>query len=397
MTNNDSKHRAALWALLLGNFIIGVGVLMPAGLINELTHAFALDPAHTAKLMSYGAAVLFFEAPLLAFLTNKLDRRTLLVGSLVLYAVGHIASAYATSFNALLVSRLVMIGGAAAFTPQAASAVALFMPVEQRVTSVAFIFLGWSAASAVGVPLAAAIGAFASWSTAYLLLGVLAALAAVYVHATVPAPLFAPRMSREAWAAVFLSGRILSILSVTMIFIAGQFTVYPFIAVALKEILGASSQTIPIWFFAYGVAGVVSSTISARLIGRLGASFTVNVHLLVVMCGLLLWLLATTLSNTVIPAIASLSLAALGLTVWGYGGSPTVSGQQARLIGANPAVASASVALNTSVLYAGQAMGTELGGVLLRHQYLRWSGAFGIALLVLALGVSWFIHRRHQS
>ena len=38
--------------------------------------------------------------------------------------------------------------------------------------------------------------------------------------------------------------------------------------------------------------------------------------------------------------------------------------QQVRLVGAAPRLASASVSLNTSVLYIGQAIGSAIGGVL---------------------------------
>ena len=92
----------ARWALLFGNFVIGTGVLAPAGLINEISSAFAVDIPRAGSLIGYGAAVLCVEAPLLAFLTNRVDRRGLLTAALVLYVVGHLLSAYATSFGVLL-------------------------------------------------------------------------------------------------------------------------------------------------------------------------------------------------------------------------------------------------------------------------------------------------------
>ena len=72
-----SPHRAALWALLLGNFVIGTGVMAPAALIHEIGLAFAIDPATVGTLIAYGGALLCIEAPLLSFATNRLDRRHL--------------------------------------------------------------------------------------------------------------------------------------------------------------------------------------------------------------------------------------------------------------------------------------------------------------------------------
>jgi DHA1 family inner membrane transport protein len=334
MTQSD---RTVYWptyaALLLGNFVVGVGVLMPAGLLNELSQAFAQDPATTGLLIAYGAAVLCIEAPLLAIFTNRIDRRTLLTGALVVYALGHCASAFAPNFATLLIARLIMIGGAAAFTPQAASAIGLLVPPERRATAVASIFLGWPMASAVGVPLA--------------------------------------------------SFMILWILCATMIFIAGQFTVYPYIAVELKQAFDATPATISLLFAVYGVAGVVGSLISAIVIGKFGAAKTVSIHLGVVLAGLVLWAASG----------AVLAVAIAGLIAWGYGGGPAISGQQARLIMANTEAASASVALNTSVLYAGQASGAYLGGVLLSNGHLQWSGVAGATLVLIALSVSLAVRR----
>ena len=57
----------------------------------------------------------------------------------------------------------------------------------------------------------------------------------------------------------------------------------------------------------------------------------------------------------------------------GMGFGATNSMQQVRLVGAAPAAASASVSLNTSVLYVGQAIGSAIG-VSRRWGPARWTG-----------------------
>jgi predicted MFS family arabinose efflux permease len=73
--------------------------------------------------------------------------------------------------------------------------------------------------------------------------------------------------------------------------------------------------------------------------------------------------------------------------------------QQARLVAAAPDLASASVALNTSVLYVGQAIGSGIGGLLFALEYFRLVG-FGAAFVALAcalLAVTWETAKRRQS
>jgi predicted MFS family arabinose efflux permease len=215
------------------------------------------------------------------------------------------------------------------------------------------------------------------------MMAVACSVAAIGVFLTLPPKLHAPRLSVAMWTNVLTSRKIGFILCVTMIFIAGQFTLYPYIAVHLKTRFDAAPKTISLLFAIYGIAGVVGSVISTKVIGRFGAARTVSMHLAIVFIGLLLW----SGSGSLLP------IAIAGLLLWGYGGGPTISGQQARLIGADPEAASASVALNTSVLYAGQASGAYIGGVLLSGNLTQWSGVVACTLLIVALLMSLMVRR----
>jgi MFS transporter, DHA1 family, inner membrane transport protein len=73
-----------------------------------------------------------------------------------------------------------------------------------------------------------------------------------------------------------------------------------------------------------------------------------------------------------------------GIFFWGFGFSAVNSLQQARLVAAAPDLASASVALNTSLLYVGQAIGSGIGGLLFAHEYFRFIGFVGVAFVAAA-------------
>jgi predicted MFS family arabinose efflux permease len=61
--------------------------------------------------------------------------------------------------------------------------------------------------------------------------------------------------------------------------------------------------------------------------------------------------------------------------------------QQVRLIGAAPALGTASVSLNTSALYIGQAIGSATGGILFARDLLHGAGYVSVAFIALALVV----------
>jgi predicted MFS family arabinose efflux permease len=83
----------------------------------------------------------------------------------------------------------------------------------------------------------------------------------------------------------------------------------------------------------------------------------------------------------------SFALMTAAVAVWGLGFASTNSMQQVRLVGAAPALGTASVSLNTSALYIGQAIGSAAGGVLFARDLLRGAGYVSVAFIALALVV----------
>lgn len=370
--------QAALWALFAGNFIIGTGILLPAGMLNDLSAGLGVSPATAGILMVAGGIVIGFGAPLFATLTSGLDRRLLLVGSLVYYALGHALSALAPEFWSLLVIRALMVISAGIFTPQAAASVGIMVPPEKRAGAVAFIFIGWSIASVLGMPAGSLIGAFLGWRLAFALMAVLALLAAALVWRTLPPGLHTVRLSLKAWRDVFFDPVLVIILLVTLASACGQFTVFSYMALLYKEMLGASPGLIALLLAGFGLAGVIGNSIAARFVHRLGIDRMILFAFLAMLIGMIAF---SVLAGILIGA-------AVSIAIWGLGTFSSNSLQQSRLIAHAPALASASVALNTSTIYLGQAIGAAVGARFVADRALMWLTPAGSAFAVAAVGLT---------
>lgn len=145
--------RFALTALMLGNFIIGIGVLAPAGMLHELSKGLAVSIRDAGFLITAGAVVLCFGSPVSAWLTSRFDRRRLLAATLFILAAGQFASALAPNYYTLLAARVFMLAAGALYTPQAAGTATLITSAERRAPAISYVFLGWSFATAAGLPL----------------------------------------------------------------------------------------------------------------------------------------------------------------------------------------------------------------------------------------------------
>ena len=258
-------------ALMLGNFVIGVGILAPAGMLDQLADGLGVSVADAGLLVTYGAVVLCFGSPLMAWATTRVDRRTLLAATLLIFAVGHAASALAPNYAVLLTIRLLMLVFAAIYTPQAASTVALIVPEKLRSGAIAFVFLGWSLAVAVGLPIVTAVAASLGWRATFALLGGFAVVSSALLAFSLPPGLTGARVSLATWTAVARNRLILLLLAITALQTAGPFIIFTYLGPLVKALASGGAGEIESFFAIFGITGFIGNLIATRLVVLIGA------------------------------------------------------------------------------------------------------------------------------
>lgn len=348
----DPKVKSSLWLLAFGNFLIGTSVLMPAAMLTDLSTSFKIDVGTSGHLLLVTGLVIGGGAPVLAALTSKLDRRMLLAGVLLLNAAGHLASAISQSFPELALARFVIAIAAAIFSPQAAAAVTLLVQPEKRDAAVAFVFVGWSAAMVVGVPVSGLISQGLGWHAAYAVVAGLSVLGALLLWSTLPQKLYVEAITISAWRSALKDPVILALLLVTFLSLTGQFAIFSYLSPLLASLFSAGAVDVAVAFAMAGATGVIGSFIASRLAFRFPAQILVIVALSLMAAG------AITLSLS--GGIFALGL--FSIAIWGLGSFSSTSLQQGRLANTAPQLASATISLNTSTVYLGQAAGVMVGG-----------------------------------
>ena len=371
-----------LWALLFGNFVIGTGVMVVPGTLNDLSSSLRVSVPAAGQLVTAGALVMCVGAPLLASVVSGWDRRRLLAASMLWYGLMHLCSAAMPGLTSLLLARMLTVLSPAVFTPQAAACVGLLVAASQRGKAITRVFLGWSVASVVGMPLGAWIGGTLGWRSAFGLVGLLGITGAVWIWRAMPDGIKPPALSRAAWRDTLRSPALMLCIGVTAMYSAGQFVLFSYFAPYYKASFDITPLELGLIFGCFGLFGFMGNLWVSNHIDRIGAARAVMISIGCMALSLAIWPLGT-----------SLPLAALVTIPWALGCFASNSAQQARLVSLAPALASASIALNTSAMYAGQALGAASGGWLIAHGQmgnLHWAGLCG---LMVAMLLSWVATR----
>jgi DHA1 family inner membrane transport protein len=167
---------------------------------------------------------------------------------------------------------------------------------------------------------------------------------------------------------------------------AAQFTLFSYMAPYMRQVLGSTPAQIAALFGVFGVVGLTASVVITRVIDRFGTARMVALLLMLMAVSFALW-----------PLAGHVAWLALAIVPWSIGCFAAQSVQHARLTSMAPALASASMALNSAAIYVGQAIGAVTGGAMLAlagFSLLSWAA---LVWIVLALALSQWAAARQRA
>ncbi|MFF9645336.1 MFS transporter [Kitasatospora aureofaciens] len=379
-------HRwAPVLAVGLVTFTLVSSEMMPVGLLPPMSHDLGVTDGCTGLSLTITgliAAALSLFAPALV---GRRDRRTVLVGFLLLLALANALCAAAPDFTVFAAGR-VLLGGALGVAWGLVPGLGPRLADGPRLAlAMTLIFSGVSIASVIGVPLGTYLAALVDWRAAFWMLAALGVVCAAVLAGTLP-PL--PAVGRVRAAGPFGALRhrgVATGIAVTALVVLGHFTGYTYVRPALEGAAGGghgaglTGGAVAGCLLVYGLAG----TLGNFTVGPLSGSRP-RAALLLALAGIALAALllprATGALVTVLPV----------LVLWGfsYGGVSVATQAWVRI--AAPAEAEATAACWACVFNACIALGSLVGGLVVDRAgtdpvLLTAAGTVTAGLLLTAL------------
>ena len=345
--------------LALGTFAVGTDAFIVSAFLPQMARDLAVPSAVAAYSVTAFALAYALLAPLVAPLTSAVDRRRLLVGSLVLLGISNMAAALSWSIGVLVITRVAAAACAAAYTPNAGAVAAALAGPQSRARALAVVIGGLTVATALGVPVGHVVSAAMSWRASLALVGALSFVSAIAVFALMPPLAVGIKFTLRERLAALKRPQVLLILPLTILGMAACYTPYAFTV----EILGAlqvPASALTFMLFAYGAGALLGNFLSGGGTDRVGpfAILAGAYGVMAASLGALAWFDSA-------PSAGSPILVALLVACWGASSWAQSPAQQHRLIASAPDEAPLVVALNSSCIYLGISIGTTIGGQLI--------------------------------
>jgi MFS transporter, DHA1 family, inner membrane transport protein len=371
------KANLVLATLFLGMFVLGSAELLVVGVLNLIAADLQISIPTAGTLVTAYALGLAIGGPLLTALTIRLNKRTVLVGALVLFILGNLVAVLTTSYGLFLAARVGAGAFQGLFIAAAFVAGTAVVPPERMGRAMSVVFSGVAVSAALGVPLGTLVGQALGWRGSFVAIVVLSVIALIAGLVLVPS---VPSTGGGAGdqARYAFAPRVLAVLVLNVLVFASLFAALTYIVPFLESVTGVSGPLISVFLLAYGVATAVGSFGGGRFADRNAAR-----TLVVATAGTAVSLLALYLVGT-IAVLVALVLVAWGL--FAFGMVPSLQYRVVSLAGSGGALAQS---LPASAANLGIAFGSLAGGAAIGAFTASSAVLTGLVIAVIAVVVAW--------
>lgn len=381
----------ALIALAISAFAIGTTEFVIVGLLPTVAIDLDITLTKAGTLISGYALALAIGTPILAAILSRVNRKKLLIGLMLIFTVGNAAALFVSSYEAVLMSRIVTAIAHGLFFAFATIVATSVVPTTKQGTAVSIMFTGLTVATVLGVPMGTYIGQHVGWRATF---GVVALLGIAGLLAIVR---YVPRMTEENVqqttvkdiVALLKNGPILLGLAMTVFGFGATFVLFTYLSPILTRISGYSDQAITWILLVYGVFVAIGNMIGGKLADR----HPVRSLRWVFLAQALVLLMQMLLLPSWIGSLVGIALLGLIAFMMSAGAQTHIVGLADRFV---PSAKGMASALNISGFNIGIALGSTLGSLVLANgEYLdtAWVGTL-MALIATILAV---ISSRQQT
>jgi MFS transporter, DHA1 family, inner membrane transport protein len=368
-----------LLSLVFAPFAFGTSAFVMLGLIKTMALDLSVSVPKIGYLQFVFAATCALAGPLLARFAGDIDRKKILIFVMLTLVLMNVFTALAQSFECMIYIRL--IGGFfAALTLPVATTIAVAMVEEdKRPAAIARVLSGYTLAFLIGIPLGSLIGDALGWRWAFWFAAAIAFIG--FVTITVLTPNTVRVVSQQSIRFnTALAGQNLRLIGLTLLVFLATFTTVAYIGPVITyttQIEGAGIGAIQV---ATGIGGLIGLPLGAFL-----ARYAIRFALFILLCTALLTQLLFSLGmfislSWVAPFFLMVIMAISSAAV--FAALPLIQSQLVNAAGSSVTIA---FALNSSMVYLGQGLGSLLGGVVIAYHDMAFIGIAGAVVAFCGL------------
>ncbi|WP_353980227.1 MFS transporter [Salinicola endophyticus] len=280
----------AVIALTLGVFSLVMAEFLPASLLTPMADSLAISEGQAGQAVTVTAVVALLSGLLVASVTQRLDRRHVLLAFSLLMIAANLTVAFAPGLAWLLLGRVLLGIALGGFWALSAATVMRLVSEHDVPRALSLLFAGVPIATISAAALGSYLGDLFGWRDVFLLATAISVLTLIFQYLTLPR--MTPERPTPLGTLVSVMkrpGMMVGIVAILLVF-CGHFAFFTYVRPFLEGVSHMGINALSSTLLAFGVANFVGTLAAGYLLER---SLRLTLLLMPLVMGSLGWLLAT--------------------------------------------------------------------------------------------------------
>ncbi|WP_312362407.1 MFS transporter [Sphingobacterium sp.] len=259
---NMQPKWSAVYAVALSVAGLIIAEFLPASLLTPMASELGVSEGTVGQAISVTAGVAMVASLFTALLTQRIDRRWVLMSFSVLLVFSNLIVGYAPNFIVLLIGRVLLgVGIGGCWGMMAATAMRL-VPKNLVPKALSVIFGAVSVATVLAAPLGSFLGMHIGWRNVFLSTAVIGVIAFIWQLSTLPAMPSGSAAKLGSLFRVFERPKIKPGMVATFFTFMGYAIFFSYLRPFLETITDVHGNTLTLVLLAFGIANFLGATFS---------------------------------------------------------------------------------------------------------------------------------------
>ncbi|POA02596.1 MFS transporter [Staphylococcus caprae] len=349
-------------------FIVGVSDLIIVGMMSEMSQEFHVSNAFIGQLVTIYAISFSILSPILTRLTININDKKVLIYSLMIFILLTIITTIIENYILLCVVRVILAGVASLITVKLMSTGANMVPIESKSTVIANIYVGFSAANILGIPIGTLLASYYGWKIPFYIIAILTFFCLLSIVYFIPTNIKRDKTHTSKYTVTNYKGTII-ILCFLLFMMISNSILFTYLEPLVKS-KGHDIFIVSLCLFLSGIAGVLGSKLGNTLSEKKGYSISGNIIILMYIISIILILI---LGQNIVILVSCVFI----WNLFHWGTNPTVQYGLLKFLRGDP---SQILSYDISILNLGIGLGSFVGGIL-----FFIDNSFNLSIIISAL------------
>lgn len=376
-----NRQKIAVVGMFLGVFAVGLDSFIISPLLPPMASSLNGSPRDVAIGVTTYAIAYAVGAPLLAPMGDRYNPKIIATLGIVIFATSTIATSFQNTLTGFYVVRAIAGIGGAMYTPNIQAYISRRYEASLRAKLIGIVMAGLSASIVLGIPIGSWAASILSWRQVFPAIAAIG-LTAGFILITTGSKYETSGVDSSVDRSVATYVKALSrsevkyALGSTLAWMTAFYGVYTFLGSFLQERLSITVAEVGMYLMVYGIGNFAATFSAGWVNSRIGSGPRSVAIFGALNIGSVIVLTTMPLSPIVVMTI---------FLVWAASQGYAVTALIGIAAGSAPAQASTVLALNSSCIYVGLALGSAVFGALLSHGSLIGMGVPAAILTILSI------------